>query len=131
MGMPRSLRFVFAPLLLAACAAPAQPSNNSGTERGPGVDLGGFVAPQDLASSSDLARLPSGDMASAPGDMASAPGDMAMASSSCGSITVSGICVGTILKTCDPFTNTLTTTDCTTTGALGCEVLLGLANCFF
>jgi hypothetical protein len=135
MAMPRALHFVLsAPLLLAACAAPAQPATQSdnNTSRGPMVDLGGFVSPPDLAqssSSSDMAKPPTGDMAGPPHDMTSSPADMAM-TAGCGSITPTGTCVGAVYTYCDPSTNTLATEDCAAEG-FGCEVLFGAAGCFF
>jgi hypothetical protein len=135
-------RLLLAPaLLFAACASPvAHELGKPGASNGPEVELGVFVDP---TSSVDLAKMPSvpdlaaaADLAkpSAPSDLAipshdlSMPHDMAM-TGGCGTITADGICMGDTLIYCDA--GSLVTYDCWAQAFSGCEVIGGVADCYF
>jgi hypothetical protein len=136
--MARFVRLLVAPtLMLLACANPEfqDPGSKTNNNTAKGPDLGSFIQPD----TGDMAKPPvGGDMAKPPGDMAlmsspdlaMTPADMSMASTGgCGSITYDGICVGDLLKYCDA--GTLRTIDCWNDYFASCEVISGVADCYF
>jgi hypothetical protein len=134
--MRQILAVAVAQVVVFACAVPTQEQAPPRTENGPGVDLGSFIGPADDPSDvpSAEADFSSATDFSSPADSSSPPDFSTFAadlssSSSCGSITSAGICVGNIRKYCDA-TGVLRSVDCMATGR-ECFISSGNAVCLF